>query len=61
MKTKDPKKRIAVCLRNSKETSVPKVMSVRGSLVEPAVREKTRGKITWGHIDYWKYTGFNLD
>lgn len=46
MKREDLRKRIVVCLRNSEETSVPKVTSVRRSLVEHVVREKARGKFT---------------
>ena len=46
IKTEGLRKSVAVCLRNSKETSVPKGTSVRRSLVEHVVREKARGNVT---------------
>lgn len=46
MKTEDLRKSTGVCLRNSKETSVPKVTSVRRSSVEHVVRKKARSKVT---------------
>lgn len=46
MKTEDPGKSFAVCLRNSEKANVPKVTSVRGSRVEHVAREKAWRKVT---------------